>query len=37
MTELSGRGIETIPMRDEFETICGPDVIMTEEELDDAA
>jgi len=31
------RGIETISMRDEFMTIYGEDVIMTEEELDDAA
>ena len=31
------RGIETISMRDEFATIYGEDVVMTEEELDDAA
>ena len=31
------RGIGTVSMRDEFETIYGEDVILTEEELDDAA
>ena len=32
-----GRGIGTISMRDEFETIYGEDVGLSEEELDDAA
>ena len=31
------RGIETISMRDEFATIYGEDVVMTQEDLDEAA
>lgn len=35
--ECLNRGIETISMRDEFETIYGDNVILINEELDDAA